>query len=102
MNKRKKLYAKLTLDLVLLVLLALMYQKRAISMQFHEWKGHGQWNGPRKRRCGRHGSGKSWSGLWHESCPARDFREQRDFCLCDLRIDSVRLCHCNRIPLRLV
>ena len=38
MNKRK-IYVKLTLDLVLLVLLALMYQKRAISMQFHEWGG---------------------------------------------------------------
>lgn len=36
---RKKLYGKLILDLVLLVLLALMYQKRAISMQFHEWGG---------------------------------------------------------------
>ena len=38
MNKRK-IYLKLTLDLVLLVLLALMYQKRAINMQFHEWGG---------------------------------------------------------------
>ena len=38
MNKRK-IYVKLTLDLVLLVLLALMYRKRAISMQFHEWGG---------------------------------------------------------------
>ena len=38
MNKRK-IYVKLTLDLVLLVLLALMYQKRAISMQLHEWGG---------------------------------------------------------------
>ena len=33
MNKRK-IYLKLTLDLVLLVLLALMYQKRAINMHF--------------------------------------------------------------------
>lgn len=38
MNKRT-IYGKLFLDLVLLVLLALMYQKRAISMQFHEWGG---------------------------------------------------------------
>lgn len=38
MNKGK-LYGKLFLDLILLVLLALMYQKRAISMQFHEWGG---------------------------------------------------------------
>lgn len=35
MNKRK-IHVKLTLDLVLL---ALMYQKRAIGMQFHEWGG---------------------------------------------------------------
>lgn len=38
MNKRKT-YVKLALDLVLLVLLALMYQKRAISMHFHETGG---------------------------------------------------------------
>lgn len=38
MNKRK-LYGKLLLDLVMLVLLALMYRKNAISMQFHEWGG---------------------------------------------------------------
>lgn len=38
MSKRK-LCVKLTLDLVLLVLLALMYQKRAISMHFHETGG---------------------------------------------------------------
>ena len=38
MNK-KKIYGKIFLDLVLLVLLALMYQKRAISMQFQEWGG---------------------------------------------------------------
>lgn len=38
MNKRR-IYGKLLLDLILLVLLALMYQKRAISMRFHEWGG---------------------------------------------------------------
>ena len=32
-------YGKLFLDLVLLVLLALMYQKRVISMEFHETGG---------------------------------------------------------------
>lgn len=34
-----KIYRKLISDMVLLVLLALMYQKRAVSMQFHEWGG---------------------------------------------------------------
>ena len=38
MNKRK-IYVKLTLDLVLLVLLALMYRKNAISIHFHETGG---------------------------------------------------------------
>lgn len=38
MNKRK-IYEKLLLDLVLLVLLALMYRKQAIGMCFHEWGG---------------------------------------------------------------
>lgn len=34
-----KTYGKLVLDLILLVLLALMYQKRVISMRFHELGG---------------------------------------------------------------
>ena len=37
MKNRK--YGKLLLDLVLLVLLALMYQKKVISMHFHEIGG---------------------------------------------------------------
>lgn len=38
MNKRK-IYGKLLMDLVLLVMLALMYRKNAISMHFHETGG---------------------------------------------------------------
>lgn len=37
--KKGKIYGKLLLDLVLLVLLALMYRKQAISMHFHETGG---------------------------------------------------------------
>lgn len=36
---KKKIYGKLLLDLVLFVLLALMYRKRAVSMHFHETGG---------------------------------------------------------------
>ena len=40
MNQKKgRIYGKLLLDLVLLVLLALMYRKRAISIHFHETGG---------------------------------------------------------------
>ena len=35
----KKRFCKFALDLVLLILLALMYQKRVISMRFHELGG---------------------------------------------------------------
>lgn len=38
-KKAGKIYGKLFLDLILLVLLSLMYQKRVISMEFHETGG---------------------------------------------------------------
>ena len=38
-QKKGRIYGKLLLDLLLLVLLALMYRKRAISMYFHETGG---------------------------------------------------------------
>lgn len=37
--KKQRVWIKLVLDLVLLILLALMYRKRAIGMRFHEWGG---------------------------------------------------------------
>lgn len=39
MKKPRSLTLKLLFDVVLLLLLALMYRKMAISMQFHEWGG---------------------------------------------------------------
>ena len=38
-KKKGSLYGKMLLDLILLVFLALMYQKRSISMEFHETGG---------------------------------------------------------------
>lgn len=42
------------------------------------------------------------SSLWYESRPSGYFHGQRNFHFHNLRIHSVPVCHCNRIPLRLV
>lgn len=86
---KKKLYGKLILDLVLLVLLALMYQKWAISMQFHEWGGIALF--------GLFLIHKALNWKWIRSVTAGIFR--RNVKLNARWVVDVLVCHCNSRPL---
>lgn len=89
---RKKLYGKLILDLVLLVLLALIYQKRAISMQFHEWGGI--------VLCGLFLIHKALNWKWIRGVTAGTFRRKAKV---NARwIVDVLVRHCNSRTFRLV